>query len=44
MTYANELGSDVMIYVTSFMTIGSGIQVILSLSVCNVGVTDDRDS
>jgi hypothetical protein len=31
MKYAVEMGSDGMIHVSSFMTIGSGIEVILRL-------------
>jgi hypothetical protein len=48
MKYAVEIGSGGMMYIPSFMTISSGIQVILtfclsSLICCNVGNTDDRD-
>jgi hypothetical protein len=48
MKYAVEMGSGGMIYIPSFMTIGSGIQVILrllprQLRGCNVGITNGRD-
>jgi hypothetical protein len=45
MMYAIELASDVMIYIPSFMKIGTGIQAMLrfclsNLRGCNVGITD----
>jgi hypothetical protein len=48
MKYAVEMASGGMIYIPSFMMIGSGIQVILRLLSknfrgCNVGIIDGRD-
>jgi hypothetical protein len=49
MKYAVEVASCGMIYIPSFMKIGTGVQVILrfclrNLRGCNVGITDGRDS
>jgi hypothetical protein len=46
--YAVEMASCGMIYVSSFMKIGRGVQAILrfclrNLRDCNVGTTDGRD-
>jgi hypothetical protein len=43
-----EMGSDVMIQIPYFMTISSGVQLILRISLrnfggCNVGITDGWD-
>jgi hypothetical protein len=48
MTSTIEVDSDDMIYIPSFMTIGSDIQVLLwfclsNLGGCNVGNSDGRD-
>jgi hypothetical protein len=48
MKYIVEMASGDMIYIPSFMTFGSGIEVILrfcvsSLRGCNVGNTDAMD-
>jgi hypothetical protein len=48
MKCAVEIGSGVMIYIQSFMKIGTGIQAILrfylsNVKGCNVRVTDGRD-
>jgi hypothetical protein len=48
MMYAVEMGSGGMIYLPSFMKIGTGIQAILwfclsNLKGCNVGITVRRD-
>jgi hypothetical protein len=47
MRYIVELASDGMIYIPSFMKIGSGIPAILrfyfiNLNDCNIGITDGR--
>jgi uncharacterized protein YraI len=46
--YAVEVGSGAMIYVVSFMKIGSGVQAILRFCLrnvggCNIGITDRRN-
>jgi hypothetical protein len=46
--YAVEMGSSGMIYIRSFIMIGTGIQAILrfclsNVNVCNVGITDQWD-
>jgi hypothetical protein len=46
--YAVEMGSGVIIYVSSFMKIGGGVEGILrfclrNLKSCNAGITDERD-
>jgi hypothetical protein len=48
MTYAVGMASCGMIYVPSFMKIGTGVQAVLKLCLrnlrgCNVGITDGRD-
>jgi hypothetical protein len=48
MKYTVEVASRDMIYISSFMKIGAGIQVILrfclrNLRCCNVCITDDSD-
>jgi hypothetical protein len=48
MTHAAEMPSSGMIYVPSFMKIGTSIQATLRLCLrnlrgCNVGITDGRD-
>jgi hypothetical protein len=48
MTCAIQVGLDDMIYIPSFMTIGSGIQVILRFCLsnfggCKIGNSDGRD-
>jgi hypothetical protein len=48
MIYAVEMASCGMIYLPSFMKIGTGVQAILKfwirkLKICNVGITDGRD-
>jgi hypothetical protein len=47
MIHTVELGSDDMIYLPSFMEIGTGVQAILwvflrNLRGCNVGITEGR--
>jgi hypothetical protein len=49
MMYAVEMASCDMIYLPSFMKIGTGVQTILrfclrNLKGCNVGITDRRDT
>jgi hypothetical protein len=44
MKYVLEMASGGMINIPDFMTIGSGIQVILRAFDCGVGITDGRDS
>jgi hypothetical protein len=48
MMYAVKIGSGGMIYVPSFMKIGTGVQAILmfclrNLRGCNAGITDGSD-
>jgi hypothetical protein len=48
MKYAVKVASYGMIYLPSFMKIGTGVQAILrfclrNLRVCNVGITDGKD-
>jgi uncharacterized protein YraI len=48
MKYTVEMVSGAMVYISNFMKIGSGIQVILrfclsNLRGCNVGITGDMD-
>jgi hypothetical protein len=48
MKYAVEIASCGMIYLMSFIKIGTGVQAILrfglrNLRGCNVGITDGRD-
>jgi hypothetical protein len=48
MEYVFQMASCVMMYIQSFMMIGTGIQAILrfclrNLKDCNVGITDGRD-
>jgi hypothetical protein len=48
MKYTTEMASDGMIYIPSFMKIGTGVEAILrfcltSLNGCNVGITYGRD-
>jgi hypothetical protein len=47
MKYTAEMASDGLIYIPSFMKIGTGIQAILwfclNLRGCNVGITDGSD-
>jgi hypothetical protein len=46
--YTDEMASDSMIYIPSFMKIGAGVQVLLrfylrNLRGCNIDITDMRD-
>jgi hypothetical protein len=47
MRHIVELASDIMVYISSFMKIGEGIQTILrfyliDLNGCNTGITDGK--